>query len=86
MPDYILSEFEAQSLQKILRTLSREYAYGQTKGYSDLVAIATSASALNALVSMIRANVKAQDASLRLDGALSRLDGCVTDTSKGPRE
>ena len=71
--DYILSPFERDTLQKIIKTLSHEHAYAQGNGYSDPIALATSASALNALVAMIRVNIKAQDVSARLDSAIQAM-------------
>jgi hypothetical protein len=71
--DYMPSQFERDTLWKIIITLNKEHHFIKNGGYSDPVALATSASALNALVSMIRVNIRAQEVSNRLDVAIDQM-------------
>lgn len=73
----LLSSHERDALSRVVATLSRELDTCKAFGHVDPLALATSASALNALVILIRANERALYVSHKLSDALEQMS--ITD-------
>ena len=70
---YTAGTFERDTLKRIRDAIDQELAFSKEGEAVDALHLATAASALTALVNLMKANITAEARGLRLDGALERL-------------
>ncbi len=80
---YKLGTFEKDVLDRICIAIVEELKVNESGNDVDILRLATAASALNALVNVMKANLVAEVRGLRLDGALQRLKPKPKLKSKG---